>query len=188
MRDGVIKISEEGEVLIKSPATMKGYYLDEEKTREVIKDGFYHTGDKGEVCNDGFLKITGRIKDTFKTAKGEFITPSHIESLILENTNIEQVCVMGLGMPQPMALVVLSEQAQQLDKNQVNETLKTTFKKVNGTVKSHEVLNGILVVKEEWLPENGLMTPTLKVKRNEVAAYYQNLVQQHSEARAVVWE
>lgn len=188
MRDGEIKISQEGEVLIKSPATMKGYYLDEEKTREVIKNGYYHTGDKGEVCKDGFLKITGRIKDTFKTSKGEFITPSHIESLILENTNVEQVCVMGLGLPQPMALVVLSEQAQQLNKQTVDETLQATYQKVNKMLKSHEVLNGLLVVKEEWLPENGLMTPTLKVKRNEVAAYYESLVQQYSEAKAVVWE
>ena len=188
MHKGEIKISAEGEVLIKSPATMKGYYLDEEKTREVIKNGYYHTGDKGEVCGDGFLKITGRIKDTFKTAKGEFITPSHIESLILENTNIEQVCVMGLGMPQPMALVVLSEQAQRLDKQDVDKTLQATFRKVNSVVESHEILNGLLVVKEEWLPENGLMTPTLKVKRNEVAAYYQNLVQQYSEVKTVVWE
>ncbi len=183
-----IKISEIGEILIKSPATMRGYYLDEEKTREVIIDDFYHTGDKGEICKDGYIKITGRIKDTFKTAKGEFITPSLIESLVLENTHIEQVCVMGLGMPQPMALVVLSEQAQTLSRAEVNHGLETTLAKVNKKVKSHEVLNGLFVVKDEWLPENGLMTPTLKVKRNEVAAYYQSLVEEHAEAKAVIWE
>ena len=183
-----IKISEIGEILIKSPATMRGYYLDEEKTSEVIINDFYHTGDKGEICKDGYIKITGRIKDTFKTAKGEFITPSLIESLVLENTHIEQVCVMGLGMPQPMALVVLSEQAQTLSKAEVNHGLETTLATVNKQVKSHEVLNGLFVVKDEWLPENGLMTPTLKVKRNEVAAYYQSLVEEHAEAKAVIWE
>ena len=183
-----IKISEIGEILIKSPATMRGYYLDEEKTSEVIINDFYHTGDKGEICKDGYIKITGRIKDTFKTAKGEFITPSLIESLVLENTHIEQVCVMGLGMPQPMALVVLSEQAQTLSRAEVNHGLEKTLATVNKQVKSHEVLNGLFVVKDEWLPENGLMTPTLKVKRNEVAAYYQSLVEEHAEAKAVVWE
>jgi len=183
-----IKISDIGEILIKSPATMQGYYLDEEKTHEVIKEGFYHTGDKGQLCQDGFLTITGRIKDTFKTSKGEFITPSHIENLLAENTNIEQLCVMGLGLAQPMALVVLSEQAQQKPKQQVSDELKTTLHKVNNILKSHEVLNGLIVVKEEWLPENNLLTPTLKVKRNEVAQRYQAIVNEYAEAKTVVWE
>jgi len=167
---------------------MKGYYLDDEKTREVIKDGFYYTGDKGEINSDGYLKITGRIKDTFKTTKGEFITPTVIEELLCENTNIEQVCVLGLGLTQPLALVVLSEQAQHKSKEVVNQELEATYQSVNKQLQSHEVLNGLLVVKEEWVPENGLMTPTLKMKRNELADYYQALVSQHSEAKAVVWE
>ncbi|OUS39913.1 hypothetical protein A9R00_08705 [Oleispira antarctica] len=183
-----IKISQQGEILIKSPATMQGYYLDDEKTQEVIKEGYYHTGDKGQLCQDGFLTITGRIKDTFKTSKGEFITPSHIENLLAENTNIEQLCVMGLGLAQPMALVVLSEQAQQKPKQQVSDELTTTLHKVNSILKSHEVLNGLIVVKEEWLPENNLLTPTLKVKRNEVAQRYAAIVNEYAEAKTVVWE
>ena len=188
MYGGQVKISEQGEILFKSPANMKGYYLDDEKTREVIKDGFYYTGDKGEINSDGYLKITGRIKDTFKTTKGEFINPTVIEELLCENTNIEQVCVLGLGLTQPLALVVLSEQAQQKPKEVVNQELQATYESVNKQLQSHEVLNGLLVVKEEWIPENGLMTPTLKMKRNELADYYQPLVTQHSEAKAVVWE
>ncbi len=188
LEDCEIKISDIGEILIKSPATMQGYYLDDAKTKEVLKDGFYHTGDKGELCEDGFLKITGRIKDTFKTAKGEFITPSHIENMLVENTNIEQLCVLGLGLPQPMALIVLSEQAQTKPQQQVSDELTITFNKVNKTLNSHEVLNGLIIVKEEWLPENGLMTPTLKVKRNEVAQHYQEIVEQYAESKAVVWE
>jgi len=85
-------------------------------------------------------------------------------------------------------LVVLSEQAQTLSQAEVNHGLEKTLAKVNKQVKSHEVLNGLFVVKDEWLPENGLMTPTLKVKRNEVAAYYQSLVEEHAEAKAVIWE
>jgi long-chain acyl-CoA synthetase len=183
-----VKISNDGEILIKSPATMQGYYLDDKKTQEVIKDGYYHTGDKGEMCNDGYLKITGRIKDTFKTTKGEFITPSHIENLLVQNTNIEQLCVLGLGLAQPMALIVLSEQAQSKPKQQVSIELTNTLHKVNKSLKSHETLNGLIVVKEEWLPENGLMTPTLKVKRNEVAQHYNAIVQKYADAKSVVWE
>ena len=183
-----IKISEIGEILIKSPATMQGYYLDEEKTREVIKDGYYHTGDKGQLCKDGFLTITGRIKDTFKTSKGEFINPSHIENLLAENTGIEQLCVLGLGLPQPLALVVLSAQAKAKPQQQVTEELRHTFDKVNSVLKSHEVLNGLVVVKDEWLPENNLMTPTLKVKRNEVADRYQAIIQKYADSKTVVWE
>ncbi len=188
LQDCEIKISEIGEILIKSPATMKGYYLDEEKTNEVIKDGYYHTGDKGELCHDGFLKITGRIQDTFKTAKGEFINPSNIENLLAENTNIEQLCVLGIGLPQPIALVVLSEQARGRSKEIVRQELQESFSRVNGVLQSHEVLNGLIVVKDEWLPENGLMTPTLKIKRNELANQYQAIVQQHAEVKTVVWE
>ncbi len=185
---GQAKIADNGEILLKSPANMKGYYLDEEKTKEVLQDGYYHTGDKGELCSDGYLTITGRIKDTFKTSKGEFITPTIIENLLCENTHIEQVCVLGLGLPQPLALVVLSEQARLEPKEVLSQELQATYLSVNKKLKSHEVLNGLLVVKEEWLPDNGLMTPTLKVKRNEVAEYYQTLITQYAEVKAVVWE
>ncbi len=183
-----VKISELGEILIKSPATMQGYYLDEEKTREVIKDGYYHTGDKGQLCKDGFLTITGRIKDTFKTSKGEFITPSHIENLLAENTSIEQLCVLGLGLAQPLALVVLSEQAKTKPQHEVAHELRNTFCSVNRKLESHEVLNALVVVKDNWLPENGLMTPTLKVKRNEIADHYQATIEKHAESKTVVWE
>jgi long-chain acyl-CoA synthetase len=106
----------------------------------------------------------------------------------VQNTNIEQLCVLGLGLAQPMALIVLSEQAQSKSKQQVSLELTNTLHKVNKSLKSHETLNGLIVVKEEWLPENGLMTPTLKVKRNEVAQHYNAIVQEYADAKSVVWE
>ena len=189
MTGGEVKISDDGEILLRSPATMKGYYLDDEKTAEVICDeGYYHTGDAGEVCSDGFIKITGRIKDTFKTSKGEFITPTIIENLLSQNTSIEQLCIVGLGMPQPMALVVLSEHARSRPKAEVTKELEATHKEVNAKLKSHEVINGMIVVKGEWSPEDGFMTPTLKVKRNEVFSHYKDILEKNAESKAVVWE
>jgi len=185
---GEAKISSQGEVLLKSQANMQGYYLDDEKTQEVMQGGYYHTGDKGEISSDGYLTLLGRIKDTFKTAKGEFITPSFIEGLLAVNTSIEQVCVLGLGLPQPLALVVLSVQAQEKSKQVMTQELETTFHGVNKRLSSHEVLNGLIVVKEEWLPGNGLMTPTLKIKRNQVAEHYRTLVEKNAEVKAIVWE
>ncbi len=187
-RLGEAKISAQGEVLLKSQANMQGYYLDDEKTQEVMQGGYYHTGDKGEISSDGYLTLLGRIKDTFKTAKGEFITPSFIEGLLAVNTSIEQVCVLGLGLPQPLALVVLSAQAQAKSKQVMTQELETTFHGVNKRLSSHEVLNGLIVVKEEWLPGNGLMTPTLKIKRNQVAEHYRTLVEKNAEVKAIVWE
>ena len=186
---GEMKISDEGEVLFRSPAIMKGYYLDKEKTYEVIDYlDFYHTGDAGEICEDGFLKITGRIKDTFKTSKGEFITPTIIEEMLSENTSIEQVCVVGLGMPQPMALVVLSESARSMPKDELSNDLFSTYQKVNAGLKSHETINSLIVVKDEWVPGDYFMTPTLKIKRNELFDNYRHILDRNSEVRGVVWE
>ena len=102
-----VKFSQEKEILIKHEALMLGYYKDIDKTNEIIKDGWLHTGDEGEIDKDGFLRITGRVKDIFKTSKGKYIAPSPIEMKLSENSNIEQVCVVGTGIPQTIALVVL---------------------------------------------------------------------------------
>ena len=88
---------------------MEGYFKDKEKTNKVLKNGFLHTGDKGIIDKDGFLKITGRIKDIFKTSKGKYVSPNLIEMKLSKNKNIEQVCVVGENLTQPLALIILSE-------------------------------------------------------------------------------
>jgi len=188
MPGGEVKISEEGEILFKSDALMEGYYLEDEKTAEVIKGGYYYTGDAGFIDDEGFVKVTGRIKDNFKTSKGEFVEPAKIEGLLAENTDVEQICVVGLGMVQPICLAVLSEAAREKSKDVVHEDLKKTLSTVNSALQSHEVLNGLIVVKDDWTPENGFMTPTLKIKRHEVSTRYKDLVEQHAECKEVVWE
>ena len=150
---------------------MLGYYKDIDQTNDIIKDGWLYTGDEGEIDKDGFLKITGRVKDIFKTSKGKYIAPSPIEMKLSENSNIEQVCVVGTGIPQPIALVVLSENA----KKTVNykASIEETLIDVNLTLDKHEVVHNIILVDDVWTVENKFLTPSMKIKRNKIEKKYQ---------------
>ena len=166
-----VKLSDINEILIKHEALMLGYYKDEKQTNEIIKDGWLHTGDEGSIDSDGFLKITGRVKDIFKTSKGKYIAPTPIEMKLSENNYIEQVCVVGNGIPQPIALAVLSESAHAAA--DLNESISKTLEDVNNTLEKHEVLNNIVLLKENWTVENKFLTPTMKIKRNSIEKKYQ---------------
>jgi len=178
-----------GEILMKAPYLMRGYYKDSEKTAETITDGWLHTGDQGRLDEEGYLFITGRVKDTFKTAKGQFITPSPIEWHFGQDSNIEQICIVGLGCPQPIALIVPSEIGLSKPKTELKESLETTLKMVNTQLSNYQKISTIVVVREAWSSDNGLLTPTLKVKRNVMGQRYQDLLMAwHEEEDAVVWE
>ncbi|MFO7530638.1 MAG: AMP-binding protein [Marinobacter sp.] len=189
------KISEEGEVLVKSPATMMGYYKDEEKTRETFtEDGFLKTGDKGEIDEMGRLKLTGRLKEIFKTSKGKYIAPAPIENRLMSHDAIEMVCVSGANQTQPHALVMLGEEARpKLADNHYRKQLEDSFKnliqEVNKTVDPHEQLAFITVVSDEWSIENSFLTPTLKLKRNVVEDAYQAKVDSwYAKKQPVIWQ
>lgn len=169
-----IKITDEEEICVKSDANMIEYYKDPEKTADAIRDGWLHTGDCGELTSDGFLKITGRVKDIFKTSKAKYVAPSPIELKLSKNEYIEQICVVGTGIPQPIALVVLTEDGGKQEKDELVESLAETLKEVNPTLEHHEVLRRIVVVKEEWTTEGGQLTPTLKIKRNSIDKQYKD--------------
>lgn len=160
------------EVLMKADWVMNGYFKDEEKTNETVKDGWLHTGDMGEIDSSGFLKITGRVKDQFKGAKGEFIVPAPIENDFAANNYVEQVCLVGRGLPQPVALIVLSEDGQKDDRSTVKETLEETRKSINTSLVSHEKVQKIVIVNQPWGIENNMLTPTLKIKRNVLEEVY----------------
>ena len=163
------KLSPEGEIRLKSDVLMKGYYKEPELTAEVFdEEGYLKTGDIGEFDHDGFLFITGRVKDQFKTDKGKYISPSPIELELLKNNDIEQICLVGMGIPQPIALVITSEGARAKDKAALEEGLIATLGQVNGHLDKHERVEKFVVMKEDWSVDNGLLTPTLKVKRNQV--------------------
>lgn len=164
-----VKFSEEEEILTKSPALMMGYYKEPEMTASVMTaDGFLRTGDQGKNDKDGYLTITGRVKDLFKTDKGKYISPAPIEMRLLRNTDIEQVCVVGMGIPQPIALVVLSALGKAKSKEEITKSLEGSLAEVNPTVEHYEQLKKAIIMKTDWTIHNGMMTPTLKVKRNEV--------------------
>lgn len=167
------KLSGEGEILIKSNCLMQGYYKEPEKTAEMFtEDGFLKTGDIGEFDHDGYLSITGRVKDQFKTDKGKYISPAPIELEILKNTDIEQICIVGTGIPQPIALIVPSEAAQKKAKEALDQSIWSTVQEINPALESYEKIAKVVIMKEVWSVDNGLMTPTLKVKRNRVESIH----------------
>ena len=169
-----VKLSDQKEILIKHDALMDGYYKDEEETNKTIIDGWLHTGDEGEIDENGFLTITGRVKDIFKTSKGKYVAPSPIEMKLSANKNLEQICVVGDGLPQPIVLVVLSERGKAKTKEDLIASLAKTMEVVNPKLDKHEKLHNIVVVAEDWTIENKLLTPTMKIKRNAIEKIYKS--------------
>ena len=148
---------------------MLGYYKDPEETAKAFDDtGYLKTGDLGEYDHDGYLTITGRAKDQFKTDKGKYISPAPMELALSKNIDIEQVCIVGMGIPQPIMLVIPSEIAKMKSKNELSESLLQSILEINPTLEKHEKIEKAIVMKEDWTVENGLMTPTLKIKRSHV--------------------
>jgi long-chain acyl-CoA synthetase len=173
-----VRLGDSNEIQIKHKGLMKGYYNEPEKTMEAFtRDGFLKTGDEGFIDEEGFLKITGRIKDLFKTAKGKYVAPSPIEMRFSTKAIVDQVCVVGSGLPQPMALLTLSETGRKRSTEELTVELKNMLKEINSVLDPHEKVYKIVVLKEQWLVENNLLTPSLKIKRNEIekryAAFYE---------------
>lgn len=192
--DGVeCKLSEQGEVLVKSPSTMLGYFKAPELTKQVIdEEGFLHTGDRG-VIEGGQLKITGRVKELFKTSKGKYVAPAPIENQLLLHPDVEQACVSGADMPQPFGMVVLSDQARAAVRNEaaraaLEATLVAHLERTNSGLDQHENLEKIVVIGDPWTIENGMLTPTLKLKRSEIESKYApHLDRWYGEASRVLW-
>ncbi len=168
-----IKIGDNKEILTRSKATMKGYYKEPELTNDILtQDGWLRTGDQGELTQDGYLKLVGRVKDLFKTAKGKYVAPSPIENHLSKSDLIEQVCVMGEGIPQPIGVVLLSAIAKAKKQDELIAELSLLLMEVNNRIESYEHLKTIVVLSEDWNIENGLMTPTMKIKRPEIEKKY----------------
>ena len=170
MPDTDIKITEQGEITMKNDCIMQGYFKEKDLTKKTIRNGYLHTGDKGKIDEDGYLTITGRIKDIFKTAKGKYVAPNPIEMKLSKNTFIEQVCVVGENLAQPIALVILSEGKK------IASDLKYSFENlissINDQLENHERIKKIVVLKDVWSIENNILTPTLKIKRNVIEDKY----------------
>jgi long-subunit acyl-CoA synthetase (AMP-forming) len=189
------RISEIGEIEVNSPANMMGYFKDEAKTKESFtEDGFLLTGDKGEIDDNNRLKITGRIKEIFKTSKGKYVAPAPIENKIIGHDCIEMVCVTGAECPQPHALIMLSDETfhKYSDSNfreYLEESLAELIVDVNATLDPHEQLQFMTVVNEQWNIENEFLTPTMKIKRNIIEDTYKPLQYEwYASRKKVIWQ
>jgi long-chain acyl-CoA synthetase len=179
-----------GEVQMRSPGMMMGYYKEPEKTREVLtEDGWLKTGDKGELDEKGRLRITGRVKDLFKTSKGKYVAPAPIEDRLVVHSRVEACCVTGASQPQPCALVMLSPDAKADGREALTASLQSHLEQVNGQLDDHEKLAFLVVVSEAWTVEAGFVTPTMKVKRNMIEdTYGPQLDAWYAKNQAVVWQ
>jgi long-subunit acyl-CoA synthetase (AMP-forming) len=188
-----MKLSEEGEILTKSPGQMKGYYKAPELTAEALTpDGWLRTGDRGEVDEMGRLRITGRVKELFKTSKGKYVAPAPIENQLANHSVIEAVCVGGLGRPQPYALIMLGvdgrKQAAQA-RAEVEAALSQHLRLINEGLESHEALAFLAVVRDEWLIENGFLTPSMKIRRAVIEKTYEpHLDGWYAAGKPVLWQ
>jgi long-subunit acyl-CoA synthetase (AMP-forming) len=184
------KIDVNNEILIRHEALMTGYYKDPVATENAFtSDGFLRTGDQGAIDKEGFLKITGRVKDIFKTSKGKYIIPSVIEMKISGLSEIEFVCVVGSGLPQPIALITLSESGKKKTRAILELTMDNVLAALNSTLNHHEHLAKIVVLKEPWTVENNLLTPSFKVKRGEIELRYDAQFEEwYAQKGALIWE
>ncbi|SDX13317.1 AMP-binding protein [Marinobacter mobilis] len=188
------RIGDGGEVLVRSPGQMTGYFKNPEKTREdLTDDGFLKTGDMGEVDADGYLRITGRVKDLFKTSKGKYVVPVPIENRF-NHPKLEVVCIAGANQPQPCALLLLSDEAREEMRSPearalLEKELAEVLKEVNASSEPHESLAFAVVVKDPWTMENGMLTPTMKIKRNVIENHYTDRMDNwYAERKPIVWE
>jgi long-chain acyl-CoA synthetase len=163
-----------GEIQVKCAWLMQGYYKEPEKTAETFTaDGWLKTGDKGSIDAQGRLRITGRVKDLFKTSKGKYVAPAPIEDKLVMHTSIEACCVTGANLGQPLALVMLNMDAAKQagdsgGRSELEASLATHLDEINATLDPHEQLDCLVVMTEPWTVDNDLITPTFKVKRNRI--------------------
>jgi len=190
--DTEIKIAEDGEILIKGPQVMLGYYKDEEQTNEVLKNGYFHTGDIGEIDADGFLKITDRKKSMFKTSGGKYVAPQLLENAMKQSPFIEQILVVGDGEKMPAALIQpnwewVSDWSDKKDKGiskNIAEaaTDEKLIKRIQKEVDKHnerfgkwEKIKTFQLTPDIWTIEAGHLTPTMKAKRKVIKEMYKDL-------------
>jgi long-subunit acyl-CoA synthetase (AMP-forming) len=196
-RPGVeTRLSEDGEVLVKSPGMMMGYFNAPELTAEVVMaDGFLRTGDRGELDAQGRLRITGRVKELFKTSKGRYVVPAPIENQLLGSGLLDQCSVTGSGFPQPHVVGVLAENLRalldggQMQQAELTPKLKALLDEVNRKLESHERLQFIAVAKDAWAIENEFLTPTMKLRRARIEERYGPFAEGwYAAGQSVVWE
>ena len=190
--DTEVKIAEDGEILIKGPQVMQGYYKDPEQTAEVLKNGYFHTGDIGEIDSDGFLKITDRKKSMFKTSGGKYVAPQLIENAMKQSSFIEQILVVGDGEKMPAALIQPNwewiKQWSSIKGNDISQDTAVACKdeklisRIQQEIDFHnegfgnwEKVKTFQLTPDVWSIEAGHLTPTMKSKRKVIKEMYKDL-------------
>jgi long-subunit acyl-CoA synthetase (AMP-forming) len=169
-----VRLAEDGEILIKSPGQFSGYFKRPDLNAQAFtEDGFFRTGDMGERDASGLLKVTGRVKEIFKTAKGEYVAPAPIENMLNLHPMVELSLVSGVGRQAAYAMVVLAEELRPrlVDdgvRADVQAQLARLLDDVNRELPPHQRLRMIVVANEPWSIENGFLTPTMKIRRNRI--------------------
>lgn len=183
-----LKIAADDEIMVRSKGMFSGYYKNDIATQESFdSEGWLHTGDIGAIDSEGYLTIQGRKKDTFKTAKGKFVAPVPIEKKLFEYSRVEMMCLIGLGLPAPILLVVPHD-FPNFDRARYERTTKKVIARMNAELESHEQIKGVLMIKDPWTIENGILTPTLKIKRHVLEQKYHDVGQNWPKGQLVVWE
>lgn len=192
--DGVqIRIADNGEVLCKGPNVMMGYYKDPELTAEVIDpDGWFHTGDTGKITENGLLIITGRLKNIFKTSFGKYVNPFLIEEQFCKSPFIENLVVLGENQKYAAALILpdfnflkdfckrheisWTDHQSLIEKPEVKDIFNKEIKKINPRFAHYEQIKSFKLISDEWSQDNGILTPTLKVKRKVIETKYKSQI------------
>ena len=166
-----VKLAEDGEILVKGENLMLGYWNNPEATKKTIIDGWLHTGDIGEIDEEGYLKITDRKKDIIVSLGGDNIAPSKLENLLTLSSDIEQACVFGEQKNYIAALIILS-----VDSKATKEQIDLYIEKMNVDLSQPEKIKRYHIIDEPFTIENNLMTPTMKVRRHEVEKKYSEVI------------
>jgi len=175
-----LKTGADDELLIRCPCMMQGYYNDDELTGASFEDGYFKTGDRAFIDDEGWVRITGRVKEVFKTTKGKYIAPVPLESLLAKNELIEMACVVGERLDQPVAVVQLAENID-MEMRELRRRLVETLESVNTELEPHQRISRIVVIREAWTIDNELLTPTLKIRRDAIEKRYQSIIEHSSD-------
>ncbi|MFL0163057.1 AMP-binding protein [Aquirufa salirivi] len=165
------------ELLMKAPYNTSGYYKEPQLTQELFDGPWLKTGDMAALDSEGFISIIGRVKDNFKTSKGQYVAPAPIENMILSHEWIEQACVVGTNLPQPLALIILNAEGKKADKNSVEMALDEIKSSLKPHFKNYEHLSKMVILKDDWTIENQCITPTLKIRRQAIEKKFQEKIE-----------
>lgn len=185
-----VELSADGEILMRSPVLMQGYYKDEEATKHAFTSkGLLRTGDLGEIDADGNVKIYGRVSEHFKNQKGEYVVPSVIEEQVIQDELVAYCCLIGRMLPSNVLLLNLNDIAQKYIDDELKNKLRLLFRHVNVKLNGYEKISHFIVTSEKWTVDNHCLTPTHKVKRWVLESKYQNVIEHALKGQdTIVWE